>query len=78
MANEPMRKCSRPSEKCKSKSHRDTTTHTREWLKLKRLPSNEGNGVQKPELLYVVNGSIKWYWSKGYEFLGKLKHSPTV
>ena len=44
MANKHMKKCSLSPGKCKLKPQRDTTTYTHilEWLKLKRLTSNDG------------------------------------
>lgn len=46
MANKSMRKCSVLPQKCKLKPQRDITTDTQEWLKLKRLTSNNGEDVK--------------------------------
>lgn len=41
-----MRKCSMSSGKRKLKTQRDTSTHTLEGLKLKRLTSNDGTDAK--------------------------------
>ena len=59
MANKHMKRWS-TLEKCRLKL-RGTTLHQSEWLSLKSLQINSGEGVEKKEPSYTVYGNENWY-----------------
>ena len=62
-------------EKCKSKLQWDITSHQLEWPSSKSLQTrNAGEGVEKREHFYTVQGNVNWYSHYRRWYGDSLKH----
>ena len=60
--------------KCRSKLQSDITSYQSEWPSSKSLQTiNAGEGVEKKECSYTVDGNVNWYSHYGRWYGGSLK-----
>ena len=72
IANKHMKEC---STKCKSKLQWGITSHRSEGPSSKNLQTiNAGEGVEKREPSYSVDGNVNWYSHYGEQYGGSLKN----